>query len=120
MNAGRLSGLDNFWLQIEHPRRLMTVSSLWTFDDQLNSQQVHDALDILCARYPRYGLVPAHGSSWQTPAWCRPIGWTPAMNVEQHRLSAPTREALEEYIADQVKIWPSYLFMVMLISQHTR
>ncbi|KAI8149024.1 wax ester synthase-like acyl-CoA acyltransferase domain-containing protein [Fennellomyces sp. T-0311] len=99
----RLSGMDNFFLQIEHPRRLMTVSSLWIFDGPLVSRVVYDAIDQLCEDFPRYASVPAHGSPMETAIWSNPIGWQPHMNVEHYRLGkAPAPDTLEKYVTDML------------------
>ena len=105
----KLSGLDNLFLQIEHPRRLMTVSSLWIFDERLNSCLVYEAIQKLCDDFPRYSTVPAHGSVVDTPIWSNPIGWQPQMNIERHRLKSSSEESLQEYISDMV-----------IIHQHTK
>ncbi|KAI9275522.1 wax ester synthase-like acyl-CoA acyltransferase domain-containing protein [Phascolomyces articulosus] len=96
----KLSGLDNFFLQIEHPRRLMTVSSLWMFNERLDSYLVYNAIEKLCDHFPRYTTVPANGSAIETPIWSTPIGWKPHMNIEHYRLETPSNEALQEYISD--------------------
>lgn len=102
MDKTSLSGLDNFYLQVEKAWKLKTLSSVWIFDERLDSGLVHQTLDWLCDTYPQYASVPAHGSMFHTASWTRPIGWQPKMNVEHYRLKSPTREALEEYIADKV------------------
>ncbi|KAI7877960.1 hypothetical protein K492DRAFT_197243 [Lichtheimia hyalospora FSU 10163] len=102
MDKTSLSGLDNFYLQIEKAWRLKTLSSVWIFDERLDSGLVHQTLDWLCDTYPQYASVPAHGSMFHTALWTRPIGWLPKMNVEHYRLKTPTREALEDYIADKI------------------
>ncbi|KAI9488743.1 wax ester synthase-like acyl-CoA acyltransferase domain-containing protein [Zychaea mexicana] len=96
----KLSGMDNLFLQIEHPRRLMTVSSLWVFDGRLDSRIVYQSVEQLCDEFPRYASVPAHGSALYTPVWSNPIGWQPHMNIEYHRLKAPSEQSLQEYISD--------------------
>ncbi|KAG2217677.1 hypothetical protein INT45_008328 [Circinella minor] len=96
----KLSGLDNLFLQIEHPRRLMTVSSLWIFDERLNPSLVYEAIEQLCDDFPRYSTVPAHGSVVDTPIWSNPIGWQPQMNIERYRLKSPSEECLQGYISD--------------------
>lgn len=104
MDKTSLSGLDNFYLQVEKAWKLKTLSSVWIFDERLDSGLVHQTLDWLCDTYPQYASVPAHGSMFHTASWTRPIGWQPKMNVEHYRLKTPTREALEEYIADKVVV----------------
>lgn len=104
MDKTSLSGLDNFYLQIEKAWKLKTLSSVWIFDERLDSGFLHQTLDWLCDTYPKYASVPAHGSMFHTALWTRPIGWQPKMNIEHYRLKTPTREALEEYIADKVYV----------------
>ncbi|KAI8365290.1 uncharacterized protein BYT42DRAFT_159206 [Radiomyces spectabilis] len=96
---GRLTGLDNFWLQVEHSRRLMTVSSTWTFKQPLDSSLVHQSLVKLCDMYPRFKMVPMHGTAFRTAVWKIAPGWRPEMNVVHHTLSEPTETALKKYIA---------------------
>ena len=99
----KLSGMDNFFLQIEHSRRLMTVSSLWVFDGPLVSRVVYNAIDQLCEEFPRYATVPAHGSPLETAVWSNPIGWEPHMNVQLHQLGkAPPLDTLENIFTDMV------------------
>lgn len=99
----KLSGLDTLFLKIERPRRLMTVTSIWTFKNRLDSNQVYEALNLLCAKYPRFARVPKNESFFRTARWVSPIGWKPKDNIILHTLSEPTEEAFQAYCAEQVK-----------------
>lgn len=99
---GFLSGLDDFWLRVEHPRRLMTVSGLWMFEKRLDSRRVYQSINELCDRFPRYAMVPANASLINTAEWTPARGWEPRMNVMHHQLKEPTEQALQDYVADQV------------------
>jgi hypothetical protein len=97
-----LSGLDTVFLKAEHPRRLMTVTSIWTFNHRLDSKPVYEMLDKLCADYPRFAKVPRHEGFFCTAHWVAPIGWYPRKNVILHTLKEPTKQALLKYCAEQV------------------
>lgn len=98
----RLSGVDTIFLKVEHPRRLMTVTSIWTFEHRLDSKTVFEVLDKLCYEYPRFGKVPRQESLFKTAAWTTPVGWSPEDNVILHTLEEPTRKALQNYCSAKV------------------
>lgn len=98
-----LDGIDTLFMKCEHPRRLMTVSSLWTFQHRLDAKQVYQILDRLCLRYPRFGRVPRRGSFFKAARWTVSVGWCPDQNVILHTLSEPTKIALQDYCSKQVK-----------------
>lgn len=109
----RLSGMDTLFLKAEHSRRLMTVSSIWTFDHRLDPKQVYEVLDKLCYDYPRFAKVPRNESFFKTATWATSIGWSPEDNVILHILEAPTTKALQKYCSSQVSIdTPSLYRMV--------
>lgn len=98
----RLEGMDTLFLKCEHARRLMTVSSLWTFDHRLDDKSVYKLLDKLCLSYPRFARVPCRPSFFKTATWTVPIGWSPSDNVVLHTLNKPTTYALQQYCSQQV------------------
>lgn len=100
----KLDGIDTVFLKCEHARRLMTVSSIWTFDHRLDAKPVYKILDKLCLDYPRFARVPRNESLFKTAAWTVPIGWSPQDNVVVHTLNKPTTQALQSYCSQQVKL----------------
>jgi hypothetical protein len=101
-----LSGMDNMFFQLEHPRRLLTICSVWLFNERLDTATVLDSLKNLCGHYPRFCLVPkSTGSCLETPIWSRPQrNWSFKDNIGFHTLDEPTTECLQKYIASQVMI----------------
>jgi diacylglycerol O-acyltransferase len=104
MSDTRLSGLDTLFLKAEHPRRLMTVTSIWTFNHHPDPKPVYKVLDTLCADYPRFAKIPRHEGFFRTASWVAPIDWHPRKNVIFHTLKEPTKEALLKYCTEQVSI----------------
>lgn len=107
----RLSGIDTAFLKCEHPRRLMTVTSIWVFDHHLDSKTVFEALDKMCQDYPRFAKVPRNESFFKAASWTVPVGWRPEDNVVLHTSEDPTRKALQNYCAEQVYI-KKWSFMI--------
>ncbi|KAG2236460.1 wax ester synthase-like acyl-CoA acyltransferase domain-containing protein [Thamnidium elegans] len=97
-----LDGIDTLFMKCEHPRRLMTVTSLWTFQHRLDAKQVYPILDRLCQSYPRFSRVPRRGSFFKAARWTVPVGWCPDQNVVLHTLCEPTKFALQDYCSKQV------------------
>ncbi|KAI7901613.1 uncharacterized protein BX663DRAFT_487337 [Cokeromyces recurvatus] len=99
----RLGGMDAAYLQLDNPRRSMTITTLWTFKRPLDLNQVYKVLDRLCLDNPRFARVPCHGGFFKTPALTIPIGWYPKDNVVVHHLKEPSdQRALQKYCAKQV------------------
>src|SRR4051812_46828652 len=48
-----LSGVDDFFLQVEGPNQLMTISGMWLFDAPLNHGEVRAEVERLVSRFPR-------------------------------------------------------------------
>ncbi|KAI8097242.1 wax ester synthase-like acyl-CoA acyltransferase domain-containing protein [Halteromyces radiatus] len=97
-----LTGMDNMFFQLEHPRRLMTICSVWMFEQRLDTTLILDALEKLCSHYPRFCLVPKHGSLLETPIWSRPRrNWKYRDNLIFHTLKSPTAACLQQYTASQ-------------------
>ncbi|KAI8334644.1 wax ester synthase-like acyl-CoA acyltransferase domain-containing protein [Chlamydoabsidia padenii] len=98
-----LSGMDNMFFQLEHPRRLLTICSAWLFNERLDTTTVLTSLKNLCAHYPRFCLVPrSTGTCLETPIWSRPQrNWSIKDNVKFHTLDEPTQQCLQKYIASQ-------------------
>lgn len=97
----KLSGLDTLFLKVERPRRLMTVTSIWTFKHRLDSNKVYEALNQL-AMFPRFSRVPKNESFFRTAKWVAPMGWKPKDNIVLHTLKEPTEKAFQAYCAEQV------------------
>ncbi|KAI8091397.1 wax ester synthase-like acyl-CoA acyltransferase domain-containing protein [Gilbertella persicaria] len=98
-----LNGVDTLFLKAEHSRRLMTVTSLWTFKTRLDSNLVYEALEKLCESYPRFSRVPRNEGFFKPANWTVPVGWKPQDNVLLHILD-PTTTTLEKYCAEQVVV----------------
>ncbi|CEP12110.1 hypothetical protein [Parasitella parasitica] len=98
----QLGGLDTLFLKVEHPRRLMTVTSIWTFKRRLDQKQVYKVLERLCLEYPRFAKTPAHEGFFKPAAWTEPVDWSFQDNIVNHTLEEPTRKALQKYCAEQV------------------
>ncbi|KAI8341601.1 hypothetical protein EDC96DRAFT_522569 [Choanephora cucurbitarum] len=98
-----LNGIDTVFLKAEHSRRLMTVTSLWTFKTRLDSELVYEALEKLCESYPRFARVPRHEGFFKPATWTVPVGWRPQDNIVVHTLN-PSKLSLQQYCAEQVVI----------------
>ncbi|KAI8646519.1 wax ester synthase-like acyl-CoA acyltransferase domain-containing protein [Parasitella parasitica] len=98
----QLGGLDTLFLKVEHPRRLMTVTSIWTFKQRLDQKQVYKVLERLCEEYPRFAKTPAHEGFFRPATWIEPAGWSFQDNIVNHTLKEPTKKALQKYCAEQV------------------
>lgn len=98
----QLGGLDTLFLKVEHPRRLMTVTSIWTFNQRLDQKLVYKELEKLCIEYPRFAKTPAHESFFKSAVWTDPVGWNFQDNIVTHTLEEPTKKALQKYCAEQV------------------
>ncbi|KAK4512364.1 uncharacterized protein ATC70_003062 [Mucor velutinosus] len=98
----QLGGLDTLFLKVEHPRRLMTVTSIWTFKQRLDQKQVYKMLEKLCEEYPRFARTPAHEGFFRSASWVEPVGWQFQDNIVTHTLEEPTKKALQKYCAEQV------------------
>ncbi|ORZ20390.1 hypothetical protein BCR42DRAFT_475954 [Absidia repens] len=97
-----LTGMDNMCFQLEHPRRLMTICSVWTFSQRLDTTLVMAALENLCTHHPRFCLVPKNKSPWETPVWYRPQQhWNFRDNFSFHTLTKSTMAGLQQYMACQ-------------------
>ncbi|KAI8343136.1 wax ester synthase-like acyl-CoA acyltransferase domain-containing protein [Chlamydoabsidia padenii] len=97
-----LTGVENMFLQVEHDQRLMTICSVWIFTHRLDTTLVLASLDNLCAHYPRFYLVPKHGSRLETPVWSRPHRkWEPKDQLVFHTLATPSTLCLQKYISSQ-------------------
>ncbi|KAI8968200.1 hypothetical protein BDF20DRAFT_166554 [Mycotypha africana] len=105
-----LSGMDNLFRMIEHPRRRMTVTSLWTFKSAIDKDAMREAIQTLCEQYPRFRLVPQTRkisiipSLIQPAKWAQPTykDWMPMDNVTEHHLEHPTTEALQQLCSSLV------------------
>ncbi|KAI9027226.1 wax ester synthase-like acyl-CoA acyltransferase domain-containing protein [Phycomyces nitens] len=101
-NDQQMAGFDNLWLQVEHPRRLMTVFSLWMFKHDLQVEQVGESLEKLCKEFPRFTEVAVGGNSFHTATWAKADPWCPIMNVVRHNLEKPTEACLQEYMNEEL------------------
>jgi hypothetical protein len=98
-----LTGVENMFFQVEHVRRLMTICSIWIFSQRLDTTLVLASLENLCSHYPRFCLVPKHGSRTETAIWTRPPRtWKPKDQLVFHTLATPSTLCLQKYIASQV------------------
>ncbi|KAI8372482.1 hypothetical protein BD560DRAFT_434364 [Blakeslea trispora] len=98
-----LNGIDTVFLKAEHSRRLMTVTSLWTFKNRLDSELVYEALEKLCGSYPRFARVPRNEGFFKPASWTVPVGWRPQDNIVVHTLNI-SKMSLQQYCAEQVVI----------------
>ncbi|SAL96405.1 hypothetical protein [Absidia glauca] len=97
-----LTGVENMFFQVEHVRRLMTICSIWIFSQRLDTTLVLASLENLCSHYPRFCLVPKHGSRTETAIWTRPPRtWKPKDQLVFHTLTTPSTLCLQKYIASQ-------------------
>ncbi|CAO3652936.1 unnamed protein product [Cunninghamella blakesleeana] len=100
--GSHLTGMDNLFFDLESPRRLMTICSIWQFKASLDPTLILNALDNLCTCYPKFALVPKNGNFWETPIWSRPSSdWTFKKNLVFHSLKKSTKKDLQEYVASQ-------------------
>ncbi|KAI9472308.1 MAG: wax ester synthase-like acyl-CoA acyltransferase domain-containing protein [Benjaminiella poitrasii] len=99
----RLGGMDNLFLKAEHSRRIMAVTSIWTFKNPVVIERVYDVLRSFCENYPRFARVPKNEGFFRTPNWTILEGWEPQDNVIIHTLHEPTRKALQKYCAQQIQ-----------------
>ncbi|KAI8990101.1 wax ester synthase-like acyl-CoA acyltransferase domain-containing protein [Pilobolus umbonatus] len=96
-----LSGMDTLFLKIEHPRRLMVVSSLWVFSHRLDSNSIYATLDKMCKEYPRFAKIPKNMGVCRPASWVNVKQWIAKDNVIVHTLEEPTEDALQKYCAQQ-------------------
>lgn len=98
----RLDGMDALFLKAERPRRWMTVTSIWTFKNDLSIEAVYKVFETLCEEFPRFALIPQDKGWFRPYAWANPVDWTPQTNIIEHLLQEPTKKAFQKYCAEQV------------------
>ncbi|RUP52471.1 wax ester synthase-like acyl-CoA acyltransferase domain-containing protein [Jimgerdemannia flammicorona] len=94
-----LRGIDNIFLQLEHPRRLMTVSSLWYFVAPLDIAVVEQELKRITVEFPRFAQVPRGNSFWHTARWEPAHNFNIKDHVVSYTLTESSEKELKKYLS---------------------
>ncbi|KAJ2962477.1 hypothetical protein NQZ79_g2421 [Umbelopsis isabellina] len=101
----RLRGIDNLWLHGELPARLMTVSTLWTFDGPLNIVLVLQQLEKMTELFPKFRQIAVErGSLLHTSRWKDCENFSVSNHVEVVTLDEPTRECLQAFVSRKIAL----------------
>jgi hypothetical protein len=101
----RLRGMDNLWLHAELPPRLMTVTTLWTFDKPLSIVLVLQQLEKMAELFPRFRQIPVErGSILHTARWQFCENWSVSNHIEMTTLEEPSHKGLQEFVSRKVAL----------------
>ncbi|CAO3689224.1 unnamed protein product [Umbelopsis ramanniana] len=100
-----LRGMDNLFLHIELPPRLMTVSTLWTFDKPLSIVLALQQLERMAELFPRFRQIPVERDSiFHTARWQYVENWSVSNHIEMATLEEPTHQCLQEFVSRKISI----------------